>query len=274
MQTTYTWSKALGTVGSGNANPLDRSEDYSKPTSSITHDFRTNGTVELPIGPNKLIMGNSSGWLARIVERWQTSLIFNASSGSPNTITAGALNYATTAAADVVGPWNVRSGHMEWDGSKNQGYYFGNPSPYLVVPDPQCAQTRSVVDPTGFRLDSVNCSLTAIAKAVDPGTPGAVTIPGTGAVQYLLVNPQPGKQGTLGLATVESLGIYRFDANLSKSFRIDEKKSLQIRVDATNVLNHPQIGNPSFSINSPNFGLVTTDKTGTRSFQGSLRFLF
>jgi hypothetical protein len=53
----------LGTVGSGNADPLNRKADYSKPTSSITHDFRTNGTIELPIGPNKLIMGNSSdGW--------------------------------------------------------------------------------------------------------------------------------------------------------------------------------------------------------------------
>jgi hypothetical protein len=61
------------------------------------------------------------------------------------------------------------------------------------------------------------------------------------------VNPQPGKQGTLGLATVESLGIYRFDANLSKAFRIDEKKSVQIRVDATNVLNHPQIGELSIN---------------------------
>jgi hypothetical protein len=88
------------------------------------------------------------------------------------------------------------------------------------------------------------------------------------------VNPKPGTQGNLGAATVETLGIYRFDANISKSFRIDEKKSVQIRIDAVNVMNHPQIGNPSFSINNPNFGLVTADKTDNRSFQGSLRFAF
>jgi hypothetical protein len=133
-----------------------------------------------------------------------------------------------------------------------------------------------VVDPTGFSLSTVNCGLTAIAQAVAPGTPGAVTLTdGTlRTVQYLLVNPKPGTQGNLGAATVETLGTYRFDANLSKSFRIDEKKSVQVRIDAANVLNHPQIGNPSFSINSPNFGLVTADKSDSRSFQGSLRFSF
>jgi len=277
LQTTYTWAKSLGTPGSGNADPLNRQADYAKPVSSVTHDLRTNGTIELPIGPNKLVLGNSSGWLARVVERWQASLIFNASSGSPNSITTGGgfpLNYAASAQPDVVGPWDVRTGHMQWDGTKNQGFYFGNPSPYLVVPDPQCSLTRNVTDPTGFSLSTVNCGLTAIAQAVAPGTPGSVNLPNVGTVQYLLVNPKPGTQGNLGLATVESLGIYRFDANLSKTFRIDEKRSLQVRVDATNVLNHPQIGTPTFSINSPNFGLVTTDKLGTRSFQGSLRLSF
>jgi hypothetical protein len=215
--------------GSGNADPLNRQADYAKPFSSLTHDLRTNGTIELPIGPNKLVLGNSSGWLARIVERWQTSLIFNVSSGRPDSVTAGTLNYATTSQPDVVGPWDVRSGDMKWDGTKNQGFYFGNPSPYLVVPDPQCGLTRNVVDPTGFRLDSVNCSLTAIAQAAEPGSPGSVLLnDGTGrTVQYLLINPKPGTQGTLGLATVESPGIYRFDANLSKTFRIDESKSIQ-----------------------------------------------
>ncbi len=273
-QTTYTWSKTLSTPGTGNADPLNRRADYAKPFSSLTNDLRSNGTFELPIGPNKLLFGSSSGWLARAIERWQASVIFNVSSGRPDSVTAAAMNYAGTAQPDVVGPWDVRTGNMQWDGTKNQGFYFGNPSPYLVVPDPQCALTRNVVDPTGFSLSTVNCGLTAIAKAVPAGTPGAVTLQNFGTVQYLLVNPQPGKQGNLGLATVESPGLYRFDANLSKSFRIDEKKSIQVRVDASNVLNHPQIGNPTYSINSANFGLVTTDKTGGRSFQGSLRFSF
>jgi hypothetical protein len=273
IQATYTWSKNLGTPGSGNADPLNRQADYARQFSSLTHDLRTNGTFELPMGPNKIMLGNSSGWVARLVERWQASIIYNASSGTPNSVTAAAMNYAGTAQPDVVGPWDVRSGKLQWDGSKNQGFYFGNPSPYLIVPDPQCALTRNVVDPTGFNLSTVNCGLNAVAQAVAPGTPGSVVVNNV-TVQYLLVNPQPGKQGNLGLTTVESAGIYRFDANLGKTFRIDEQRSIQVRVDATNVLNHPQIGTPNFSINSANFGLVTADKTGGRSFQGSLRLSF
>jgi len=281
LQSTYTWSKSLGMTATNNADPLNRRADYTLPASSVAHDLRTNGTIELPIGPNKLLFGNSSGWIARAIERWQTSIIMNLSSGAPTSITAGALNYATSAVPDVVGPFNVRKGSMQWDGSKNQGFYFGNPSPFVIVPDPQCALTRNVNDtvntsttPSTFNLGSVTCGLNAVAQVVPAGTPGSFTDSNGRILQYLLVNPVPGTQGTLGKSTVESPGVIRFDANVSKSFRVAEGKTMQIRIDATNVLNHPDIGTPTYSINSENFGLVTTGKTGNRSFQGTLRLSF
>ncbi len=55
--------------------------------SSRTHEFRINGTFELPFGPNKLVLGNSSGVLARAIERWQLSAILNLASGAPLSIT-------------------------------------------------------------------------------------------------------------------------------------------------------------------------------------------
>jgi hypothetical protein len=72
---------------------------------------------------------------------------------------------------------------------------------------------------------------------------------------------------------MENLGVIRFDANLGKTFKVTESKSLSIRVDATNVLNHPTPVGPALSINSDDFGL-STSKTGGRSFQGQLRFTF
>ena len=41
---------------------------------------------------------------------------------------------------------------------------------------------------------------------------------------------------------------------MSKSLRVSESKTFQIRLDATNILNHPDVGNPSLDINSANFG--------------------
>jgi hypothetical protein len=125
----------------------------------------------------------------------------------------------------------------------------------------------------GFNLAAnVDCGLQAIARIVPAGTPGSTVIGGQN-VQMVLQNPLPGRQGTLGQNTMENIGPIRFDGNLGKTFRISESKSLQIRVDATNLLNHPTPAAPTLSINSDNFGLSTT-KAGGRAFQGQLRLSF
>src|SRR5262249_48683616 len=54
LQSTYTWSKNLGTAGGFGlgptyTNPLDRHADYSLQADTRIHDFRTNGTFSLPI---------------------------------------------------------------------------------------------------------------------------------------------------------------------------------------------------------------------------------
>jgi hypothetical protein len=278
--TTYTWSKNMGIPGAGNTNPLNRDADYRLLYSSVAHDWRTNGTVELPFGPNKLLFGNASGWVARLIERWQASFILNLSSGRADGITAGGgLNYAVLGAGgtsgsaiapDVVGPFDLRKGHIVWDGAANQGQYFGND--FILVPDPQC-NLANKADTMGFNLAAnVNCGLQAVARIVPAGTPGSTLIGGQN-VQIVLQNPQPGKQGTLGQTTIENIGPIRFDGNLGKTFRITESKSLQVRVDATNILNHPTPAGPTLSINSNNFGLSTSKADG-RSFQGQLRLTF
>ena len=80
------------------------------------------------------------------------------------------------------------------------------------------------------------------------------------------------------------LGTWRFDANLGKTFQISESKSLQIRFDAQNVLNHPQPNTPNLSItgtapfgqigDTSVFGATTYAKTGGRALQGQLRLNF
>ena len=78
----YTWSKDLGNTG-GYTVPWERWRDYRLGGNSRAHSFRSFGTFSLPIGPNQLLLGNSSGLLARLAEGWQASWIYNASSGRP-----------------------------------------------------------------------------------------------------------------------------------------------------------------------------------------------
>ncbi|HET9218992.1 MAG TPA: hypothetical protein VFR18_18555, partial [Terriglobia bacterium] len=284
---TYNWSKNLGLLPGGYFDPTNRAQDYTNIGNNPGHSLRTNGTIELPLGPNKLFFGNSSGWVARAIERWQLGLIYNLNSGAPVSITASSMLYGN-GVPDVVNPidfnklrgvrWGIRNGNFL------EGRYFDNGDVFTTVDDPLCfgatnAQNLSGLNPaTGPR--TLRCTLNALAMVVDPGTPNSYAEtdingnPTGRTLLMLLQHPQPGKKGNLGNNAVIGLGNWRFDANLGKTFQISESKSLQVRFDALNVLNHPQPGNPNLNINSNNpFGQITT-KTGGRSLQGQLRLSF
>src|SRR5436190_9812966 len=58
LQATYTFSKLLGRTGPF-TNPVFRSGDYTLQAGDIRHQFRTNGSFGLPIGPGQLLLGKS-----------------------------------------------------------------------------------------------------------------------------------------------------------------------------------------------------------------------
>ena len=109
---TYTWSKTMNLDDEEYADFRDRRADYGLSGGHRTHDFRMNGTFELPIGPNKLLFGNSSGWLARALERWQAGFILNMNTGSPETVlgtrTLWGEDDDDLTFVDVVGPSRER----------------------------------------------------------------------------------------------------------------------------------------------------------------------
>ena len=267
LQATYVWSKALEVAGiNGNGggltsgdpvytNPTDRAKDYALAPNHVSHDFRSFGTFELPIGPNKLLLGNSSGVLARVVEGWQTSFIINASTGQPASVVAANMLYGN-GVADVVGPVNLDSGEVRWgdpgpSGSLVGGYF--QKGAFGKTPDPQCLQVA-----TSLRAF---CTLQAITDAA------------TGNI--LIQNPKPGNRGNIGRQTISLPGQWSFDAAMSKMVRLSESKSIQVRLDATNILNHPGVGNPTLDINNTNaFGLINSKDDSKREFKGSVRLNF
>jgi hypothetical protein len=278
FQSTYSWAKSMQ-LGGTFTDPLMRDLDRQRGAEG-PHSFRLNGTVELPFGPNKLLFGNTSGWVARLLERWQTSFILNMASGSPASATgAGTMRYAN--ARFVATPyWRIPEGQVRWDGpGNNTGTFFGFDQ-YVGVPDPQCSDPQRVVqtDSRGYNF-ATNCSIDALALRVPAGTEGSYMLtPGDPAssVVNVLVNPNPGEFGTLGHRALSYWGQFSFDANAQKTFRLTESKQLSIRIDATNVLNHPQPAIPNFG--PDNFGTITgfqgNAKTGSRVFQAQARLTF
>jgi hypothetical protein len=291
IQGTYSLSKTMVMPGSGYTDPLNRRLDYGESLNSIGQEFRANSTIEMPIGPNKLLFGNSSGWVARAIERWQTSFIVVIPEGALRSIVGPNTMYAN-GRPNIVGPWDNPKGHAEWQGAT--GTYFGSPNPYTLYVDPQCTNTSLVqgtptstatADPGGFNLAtgsgaSSSCTLRGLGQIVPTGTTGAI-VDGTGtSILPLLETPLPGQQGNLGSFTMHTVGRWSLDASASKSFRISESKALAVRIDSLNILNHVNDGDPVGLANTnalaagTNFGQITSKLGANRTFQASLRFTF
>jgi hypothetical protein len=249
IQSTYVWSKGIASATSGFLNPVDRSLDIGLQASHRTHDFRTNGTFELPIGPNKMLLGNSSGWLARAIEHWQLSWIANMNSGAPLNIT-GTDTYVNGGRLNIVGVFPKNLGQARMTNGLPQ-YLPDNT--FQIVKDPGCSVLAA-----NLQAQCTNMALKDIQG------------------NFSLIHAAPGTLGSLGDRWIEGPGSFRFDLGASKTMRIDESRSVQIRVDARNILNHPILGNPSLNLNSAGtFGQISgTSVTGARQFQGQLRVTF
>jgi len=276
LQGTYIWSKSMQTplvsFAAGNGlstaqtytNPVERNKDYQLSPGNAAHEFKANGTFELPIGPNKLLMGSSHGALARVIEGWQASAIVDLISGQPASIPASYTNPTVIGASptglygnsvpDIVGDF-PRDGQVNWvsvsnPNDHNFGSYFD--STFTRVKDPQCSAVASQL--------AAFCTLQAVADS-------------NGKV--VLQNPQPGTRGSLGLASMTLPGSWAFDASLGKSVRITEGTTVSIRMDSTNVLNHPTPSNPFLNINGNTpFGSIQDKGNQRRLFKASVRLTF
>jgi len=65
------------------------------------------------------------------------------------------------------------------------------------------------------------------------------------------------RQGTLGRNVLRGFPLAQLDLSLRRVFQVRERIQLQFRVDAFNVLNHPNFANPPGALTDPNFGRAT-----------------
>jgi hypothetical protein len=292
-QFSWIWARSmyLDPTGANYVDPANRNLNFTAQNIN-THSFRMNGTFELPIGPNKLFFGNASGWAARALERWQTSVIFNAATGTPSSLSPGQSHcYAAGTSAfglgcmfDVASPnWHQPRPHLGWYGNSGNVYALPGSSaagiitPFVGAPDPSCSNPAIITQAdkmgsslgvahtnptTGANVAAV-CGIVGLFARNPDGTPG----------ENLLRYGGEGVQGNLGRTNIMGLGQWSLDANASKTFRVAESKTFQIRIDAANVLNHPTPNGGSLNAGGP-LGFTNTKSTNARTFQGQLRVSF
>jgi hypothetical protein len=114
-------------------------------------------------------------------------------------------------------------------------------------------------------------------------TPGCDPI--HGGVQYLNLNcftvPNPiNLLGNSGRNRFYGPGIKTVDLSVFKNQKVSERLSLQLRAEAFNVLNHPNLAAPNFlndannSITDPNAGLLASTSTASRQMQFGVKVIW
>jgi hypothetical protein len=222
----YIWAKDLGNTG-GYTVPWDRARDYRLDGNMRAHTLKSYGTYSLPIGPGQLLLGNSSGILARVVEGFQMSWIFNLVSGTPLNASSMRSGWYNNSEPILVNPelFDARSGKVTW-GEKDQfGSYFGNYGSYVTARDPQCSSIAT-------SLQSL-CTLNAVFEQ--------------SGSNLVFRNPRPGEFSNFR-DQIWGPGDWDLDMAISKRIRLSERISMELRMDATNILNHPQPANPNLNI--------------------------
>jgi hypothetical protein len=244
-----------------------------------THALTTYGTFDLPFGPNRTLFSNvNPSVLGRIIGGWQLSWVHTMQSGRPAYFPAVTSLWAN-GTPNKVGEFKNNSGKINWQpGARTGNFYRGsdNKDLYVNVKDPQCLDQSQVAD--GIKN---TCTLYAVALASDP-------------TKIIFQNPLPGVRGNFDPTSIYTPMTWNTDMAFTKAIRIAEGKSMQIRVDATNVWNHAQptrgqfgsagsrqVAPGDFSGNITMGNLTTSremgwldSRVGMRTFQAKIRFDF
>jgi len=242
LNAAYTWSKVLSL---GDADILQPTEvqdnnnpagDYGPAPFDLRNRFVLNGIWHLPL--NKLT--HSNGYVSRLLlGGWEIGGIFTGQSGLPINVTNSASAYPADRPNWAPGPRYVYGYRSFAPGALHQ---YLNPcqAPQPGATSvPACANAPQDADNPHFQIVPFGSS--SIANG------------GTGVGANANVTP-----GTLQRYGVYAPGYEDLDLSVKKTFPITEKYKFQLRLDSFDALNHTNLGGVIATVNSSNFGQLTT----------------
>jgi hypothetical protein len=115
------------------------------------------------------------------------------------------------------------------------------------------APNRQYLNPAAFQTSGTYYS----AWEATTGNPGA------GAPVY----------GNTGRNAFHNPPVINFDAQISRFWHLYENLSMDTRIEAFNVLNHPNFGGTNGTVTSGSFGQISPPGS-ERQFQGAIKFVF
>lgn len=236
----YTWSHAL--AHESDYFFIDPRADYGNSYYNRRNVFVTAGNWDLPFGHNRALGANVHGWLNQIIGGFGLNGTFTWEGGLPFTPS-----------------YNLCTEDQDIDG---QGGTMCRPN---LVP--------------GSAVNLHAQSFNPITHSVTYFTP-VPTLAFAGEVEGPFSRPFPGTFGNLGRNSLWGPGFINTDLAVSKKFFIRESMDFRVMVQAFNVFNHPNLGQPNGCIDcGGSSGLITDivasqDGTSMRRLQFAARFEF
>jgi hypothetical protein len=214
FQSRYTWSHSIndGSVGGGESNGPENVNCLACDKGPSIFDVRHNVTVgavyALPIGPGKSYL-NGSGALGKVAGGWSLSGVGLWHSGHPLTV------------------------QMDLSGNISGGALDGLPYTYLL-PDgnDQTSQRPDVVPGVPLTLPNGGHNGTPLINAA------AFTAPPTDA------NGNFTRFGDAANGLIRALDTWQVDLELTKETKLNERIAMEFAVQAFNIFNHVQLGDP------------------------------
>jgi hypothetical protein len=243
----YTYSKVLSDAAGNDQTRFEPFLDFyntkisrARAPFDLTHSIKADMIYDLPIGKGHRF---NKARLNRLLTGWKASGIMTWNSGGPISIISG---YATLNRA-----------------SRSTGIETADSS--LTK-----AQLDSLLQ---FRMNGDGPYFLA-ASAIGPDGRG-VNSPGTSEFDgQVFSNPGAGTVGTLQQRMFSGPWTFDLDAAIIKETAITENHSIELRMESTNILNHPSWVVGDQNINNPTFGRVVGDVYGPRLIQFAMHYRF
>jgi hypothetical protein len=250
FQANYNFSKVMSDAQAGSENAfqarneafLDRNNpaiERARAPFDLTHAIKGNFVYELPAGPGHRL---NAPYLGRVLGGWQIGGIFTKQSGTPVSVLSarGTLNRNGSSGSNTVNS-NLTKDQLD---QIFQLRITGN-GPYYVAASAIGADGRAV--------------------AADGSAPF------NGQVFFL---PAAGTLGALQRRMFSGPWVYNLDFALIKTTKIRERHSIVLRMDASNIFNHPAWYVDNQTVTSTTFGKITSNFYGRRVLQFNLQYKF
>jgi hypothetical protein len=125
----------------------------------------------------------------------------------------------------------------------------------------------------GNRSTTTGTGITGTVRANATGLPLGDAPLGYGFNPLAFAIPLPGEWGTAGRDTIPGPTIFSLNASVGRVFRMGERRSIDLRFDVQNALNHVTITSWGTTLNSSLYGLPSA-AAGMRHMTATLRFRF